>query len=103
MKQLGMAISMYSQDHDGAPPIGAWEYFNSVQQQEIRVTWEDALVDSSYVRTYNLFRCPSDNVRDYRAAFGVNSSLMGWGNVALLDSIPFPSNTVMVAEKTGLV
>jgi prepilin-type processing-associated H-X9-DG protein len=103
LRQLGMAIGMYANDHDGFPPIGAYEYMPSppAPQQRVRVDWEDELISTAYVKTYNLFKCPSDSNKDYRAAYGANHYCMGWEVSPLLDAPPAPSHTVLLTEKAG--
>ena len=101
LRQLGMAISMYSQDHDGLPPIGGYNYIEPNTSRLVRVYWEDDLLSAAYVKTLTIFQCPNDSLRDYRAAYGVNRYVMGWGISPLYDSAPYPSHTVMVTEKVG--
>ena len=103
LRQLGMAISMYAQDHDGYPPIGGYNYIPPAPAPQVwnRSDWEDGLVALAYVNNYNLFRCPSASNKDYRSAYGVNRWILGWGISQLLDAPPFPSNTLLATEKQG--
>lgn len=112
IRQLGMAITMYSNDHDDLPPMGGYDTavpptfpLPTLQvastTSTYRVDWEDTLIGMAYVRSYTIFACPSAPTNDYRYSYGVNRWVMGWGTSVKLDSISYPSNTALMSEKTG--
>jgi prepilin-type N-terminal cleavage/methylation domain-containing protein/prepilin-type processing-associated H-X9-DG protein len=108
LRQIGLGILMYAGDHDETLPIGAYDTLPAptVAQphptQLIRVDWRNALYNGRYVKSVDLFICPSVLVQDYRASYGANLWAMGWLQSVKLDSVPWPSNTVLATEKIGL-
>jgi prepilin-type N-terminal cleavage/methylation domain-containing protein/prepilin-type processing-associated H-X9-DG protein len=101
LRQLGMAVLMYANDHDGYPPLGAYDWTPPPSPAAVRVDWEDELISAAYVKTYSIYRCPADSNQDYRAAYGSNRWVMGWAFSPLLDAPPYPAHTVLLTEKTG--
>ncbi|HYT45126.1 MAG TPA: prepilin-type N-terminal cleavage/methylation domain-containing protein [Methylomirabilota bacterium] len=109
MRQIGIAISMYAQDHDDMPPQGA--YNTSVQptfpvpiytnQTAYRVTWEDILIGMQYLKSYEIFICPAASNNDYRSSYGVNRWIMKWETSEKLESPPYPTYTALISEKEG--
>src|SRR5690348_16742215 len=72
MRQIGMAIQMYANDHDDFLPIGGYvtpylppglTYPDGVnvgpQKGMFRVIWSDELVYGGYLKSYNILICPS--------------------------------------------
>lgn len=116
MRQIGMAISMYAADHDDLPPQGGYDSkvaptfpIPTAQQNppppatptSWRIDWEDILIGMAYVKSYEVFACPSAPTNDYRYSYGVNRWVMGWYQSYKLDSVPYPSNTALISEKVG--
>ena len=66
-KQLGLAVLQYAQDYDETFPTG-------VQQDWYAVVWP--LFVQPYVKTYDVFRCPSDEK-------GGDTLVPDWQNISL--------------------
>lgn len=66
-KQLGLAVLQYAQDYDETYPTG-------VQQNWYAVIWP--LLVQPYVKTYDVFRCPSDDK-------GLDQLEPNWQNLGL--------------------
>lgn len=109
LRQIGMSIQMYSNDHDDLAPPGGYDVTvvpdgtqNSTPAPTIvRIDWQDILVETAYLRSYDLLVCPAAQNRYYRYSYGSNRWVMGWKCGFLMGAIPFPSNTVLLTEKTG--
>jgi len=90
LRQLGLALQLYAQEHDGGLPNHYYRY--DLGGRWGAHYWNDSL--HPYVRSYVVIRCPdSDCVRGY----GYNVLL----NFAKMDGIARPSSTVIMADNTG--
>jgi len=70
LKQLGAALTMYTDDHDGYYTRGQFWPFTGVH------TWEEAC--APYVRNEQIFRCPSQGSNQF--GYGYNIAYWGWGD-----------------------
>jgi prepilin-type N-terminal cleavage/methylation domain-containing protein/prepilin-type processing-associated H-X9-DG protein len=105
LRQLSMAIQMYAGDHDEVPPLGGYDVVTPEQPgttPQQRVQWHDSIVQTGYLKSWDVLTCPSATNRDYRYSYGTNRFVMGWMKSTNLDSIPYPAHTVLVTEKLGL-
>jgi prepilin-type N-terminal cleavage/methylation domain-containing protein/prepilin-type processing-associated H-X9-DG protein len=105
LRQISMAIQMYSGDHDDMPPMGGYEVLTPEQAgttPKIRVHWQDVLTQRGYLGSWETLICPSATSRDYRYSYGANRHVMGWCHATNLDAVPYPSHTVLMTEKVGL-
>jgi len=125
MKQIALACVMYTQDYDGA--LFPYEY-----QTSTNTAGSEMKVISPYIKNTQVFRCPSsaqsyatpagstvncnaDPTFFYCSSYGfpavaasdnqkaVLLNLNWGGNVIILDSIPEPSQTCLLAETKKLV
>ena len=105
LKQLGMSIQMYSNDHDDAPPIGGYDVMQIVPPATkptlVRINWKDTLVDNVYLKTKEILLCPAVATDDSRYSYGANRWVMGWRSACKMSSIPYPSDTILATEKVG--
>jgi prepilin-type N-terminal cleavage/methylation domain-containing protein/prepilin-type processing-associated H-X9-DG protein len=105
MRQIGMAMQLYLGDNDDKFPMGAYEIEvtdnGATASRTVRVYWEDILFHAGYLKTGDVLICPSATNNDYRSSYGVNRWVMGWTKSVKMDAIPYPSNTVMITEKSG--
>ena len=70
LRQLGLALQMYSEDYDGYYARGQYWPWTSVH------LWSDAI--EPYVRDKRVFRCPS--ARDDEYGYGYNIAFWGAGD-----------------------
>lgn len=115
LHQVGIAVQMYANDHDGMAPIGGYDLVpitasgqptqNPPAPTSIRVQWQDILLSTAYLRSQDLLICPAASIREspyaYRFSYGANRWVMAWMSAADMDTIPSPSNTVLSTEKMG--
>lgn len=98
MKQIGLATMMYTQDYDEWYPMGARRRI----LWSLRGTWRYYL--QPYVRSSQVFLCPSDNsgmvdAGDYLpVSYGISYTVAGWCSAANLAGVQYPSQTVFAAE-----
>jgi hypothetical protein len=98
MKQLGLAMVMYTQDYDEKFPRITWTNGQ---------TWDMLIVP--YVKSDQVFICPS-GYRENTRSYTMNTFLAGWTNYPgagwpvptelSLSGIPRPSNTVLLIEES---
>jgi prepilin-type N-terminal cleavage/methylation domain-containing protein/prepilin-type processing-associated H-X9-DG protein len=100
LKQLGAALTMYTEDYDGTYPRGQFWPFDSSH------TW--IMVLDPYVKNTQVFRCPSAGNDPY--SYGYNIAFWGAGNpvngmhgindarpVSEAD-VPTPAETIWVVD-----
>jgi prepilin-type N-terminal cleavage/methylation domain-containing protein/prepilin-type processing-associated H-X9-DG protein len=107
LKQIGTAVSMYTEDWDGEYPSGhlvgeeeAEEHEGEEEEEEHgeEASWRDALMPN--LKTPAVFRCPSDE-----SEFVTSYLLNGWfsdlveGTKHNTSDIKNPSETVMLVER----
>ena len=99
LRQVGLAIRMYADDHDELPPQGGYDL------PAQRMNWQDTLLQTAYLADARVLLCPSANPTgngpSYRWSYGVNGWVMGWNHSVNMDTLPFPSRTVLATEKVG--
>jgi len=100
LRQIGNALTMYTDDHDGYYTRGQFWPFTGVH------TWTDAV--GPYVKNESVFRCPTGAGDPY--SYGYNIAYWGWGD--LLDGmhgindilpvhqsqVPEPAETIWVVD-----
>jgi len=97
VKQLGMALEMWVQDHDETFPYG----FNK------GASWDRALYDNKYMGSKNILSCPSDAYkhtgipRSYSANRYVCTSGDAGEDIVSLAKISQPSETPLLLERHG--
>ncbi len=112
LKQMGNGMTMYAQDYDETFPLAI--------QRNWSTSW--AITAQPYIKSYDVFRCPSDGARNVQAAwmgvgisYGANMNWGGsgtapWGPMGAVSSwlnypspslaaIGQPSNTILLAER----
>jgi prepilin-type N-terminal cleavage/methylation domain-containing protein/prepilin-type processing-associated H-X9-DG protein len=116
LKQIGLAISQYTQDYDEKMPVAYWEITPSGRQ----MAWKDAI--QPYVKSIQLFACPSNTINtrptyntatNMPASYSPNSTQLqgafgSSGGTADAGSSPafsittfqFPATTIQVCETT---
>ena len=79
MKQVAVAISLYTQDNSDCIPLFAYSYYN--QDPANMGWWYDTL--QKYVKSLKVLKCPSQKklVRGYGVSYGHNAGLFGYGDV----------------------
>ena len=87
MKQIGLGIMQYTQDYDEFLPQG-------IQAPAYTVRWSDLI--QPYVKSRQLFRCPSDNTTG-RLSYGVNRNFMGGAALSIVQ-IPEVATTAFVCD-----
>jgi prepilin-type N-terminal cleavage/methylation domain-containing protein/prepilin-type processing-associated H-X9-DG protein len=74
LKQIGLGLMQYTQDYDEALPMVWWK------EGETKYEWMDAV--QPYIKSYQLFRCPSDSgntnpqLNNEQSSYGANMG--GW-------------------------
>ena len=108
MKQLGLAMTMYSQDYDSTLPMYSMLFGNGADNS----TWDVVILP--YMKNRQILFCP-DNKMQGNALAGAQGSLRGYAEPRMLgqpagdkdprcvtlDQPPNPSKTVMLLEKGG--
>lgn len=114
LRQIGLATTMYADDHDGHLPRSThsavaygqlpWGYALGPYVQNRTMTQPD----QSWTNLFNtLYRCPSDRRRRTDWSYGKNvypelsAAETGGPTWPSLTSLPRPDATVLYAEKTG--
>lgn len=103
MKQIGLAIQMYSQDYDEQFPSGKYDPSNP-NPADYGKGWAGQTY--TYVRSAQVLTCPDDSTAPQRAN-GVNLSVVSYCynyNAAQRSSIASftaPTRSVLLAEVTG--
>jgi prepilin-type N-terminal cleavage/methylation domain-containing protein/prepilin-type processing-associated H-X9-DG protein len=68
MRQIGQAMTLYTQDYDGyhppLGPLGTSEVWELVTEPGFNCTWLDYIYP--YVKSTAVFQCPSFNLGEYR-------------------------------------
>ena len=115
LKQIGLAITQYTQDYDENMPAAWW-----VMPSGAQMSWKDAV--QPYVKSVQLFACPSNAIKDRptwntatgmpagyspnsthaQSVFGTSggSASTGGSFANSIASFQFPSTTVAVCETT---
>lgn len=86
LKQLGAALTLYTEDYDGVYPRGQYWPWDGSQ------TWVHVL--EPYVKNTQVFRCPSQG----SDAFGYGYNIAYWGAGDWLDGMHGISDTMPVTE-----
>ena len=86
LKQIGTALTMYTDDYDGVYPRGQFAPFDSTQ------TWN--VVIAPYVKNTQVFKCPTQGSDPY--GYGYNISF--WGAGDLLEGMHGINDTYPVAQ-----
>lgn len=98
LRQMGLAMQMYVQDHDDAYPIGAYQNNGVSVKGSWDTSWHDGLMPYFQNRV-DAFLCPSTTgPRFYRRSYGVNPwicAYRGGITAAMVEGSP----RVLVAEK----
>lgn len=109
LKQMGLGLSMYTQDNDGAYPMGSYNVGAS------KLRWADAI--QPYIKSQQVFICPSappnmtnktwfsEPAKTY-GGYGYNYQYLGNGRPTVLfaatdTSIAAPALTVALADTQG--
>ena len=116
LRQIGVAIRMYADDHDSLPPQGGYNLVpqspssgppttNQPPSAGVRMTWQDILLQTNYLRDDHILICPitggSYPELAYLSSYGVNGWIMHWNSALSMDMIPSPSKTLLATEKVG--
>lgn len=121
LKQIGLGIMMYTQDYDEIYPYS--QRYDPVPQHPWGTNW--AIVTQPYAKSYDIYRCPSDGIKDCTATWmGVgisyaanidadyNGSWIVKGPMGMGDRVPIwmypskslaginrPADTIIIAER----
>lgn len=115
LRQIGMAIQLYSEDHDDLLPIGGYliapaptlalaeplQPAASGPTPTYRVLWCDVLLGMLYLKHKGVLVCPAASNNDYHFSYGVNRWLMGWQSSVKTANVLFPAKTALLSEKNG--
>ncbi len=109
VKQMGLALTQYVQDYDGAYPMGSYS------QGGVKLRWADAI--QPYAKSRQLFLCPSapetmraktwfDGTAGVYGGYGYNYQYLGNGRSSVLFSardsqITHPAQTIAIADTQG--
>jgi len=90
LKQIGLGVMMYVQDYDEAYPLS----YNST----ITLYWTGAV--QPYVKSTQLFQCPSSGGDSQRGNYGANQSLLRTTSLGSLKmpAVPSPASTYMIMD-----
>lgn len=107
LKQISLGIIQYTQDHDERLPIG---HAGGTAQQRLETAW--AMTIQPYVKSIQLFQCPSDSTKgydpdpvtghpgltDYAANIFAIPVIGASETTVKLSQIAYPSTMVMLME-----
>jgi prepilin-type N-terminal cleavage/methylation domain-containing protein/prepilin-type processing-associated H-X9-DG protein len=82
MKQIGLALIQYTQDYDEKMPMQTAAQINDFAAPGAAMSWQAVL--QPYVKSYQLFRCPSANLAATATAISDTSY---FGNAVVLERI----------------
>lgn len=119
LKQLGLALTQYTQDYDERLPGGGSFYTINLGGTNVPQTWD--LTIQPYIKSFQLVTCPSDTVtpsvtlptlgqvkRSYAYATYLRSTPgsggatpNSWDPGRNIASIPAPTRTLMLSERLG--
>lgn len=102
-RQIGLAITQYTQDSDEALPPGAYALGGAT------VTWRQEIFP--YVKSVSVFTCPSNSYNgvttdvdggEFFVSYGANDSVLrSGGQTTLLNALQNPSTLFLVGETDG--
>ncbi len=115
MKQLGLSWHMYAQDYDEVFPLSrsigypdpAGDCARHTNDGYTKITWKS--LTQPYVKSWQLFRCPSNPNNDIQAegsdieakiSYGTNGVVMWGWNPLKMAAVNRPAETVMILEST---
>lgn len=99
LRQIGLALRAYVDDHDGAYPASpltaAVEIESDAEEREDPSEWDEAI--KPYLRSKPVFRCPSDPspVEFFEMSYTLNASFIGISEGA----VSYPSQTILAADR----
>lgn len=96
LRQIGIALRLYLNDHDDGFPAGAYH-----SNPAIRRTWDRAWQDTltAYVTEPTAFTCPAATLRtSTRDSYGCNPWLSRWFGAARESQVAQPSRTLYSTE-----
>lgn len=98
VRQLGLALRMYVDDHDGSYPMGAYLEGTSSSLSAWNVSWHNELM--GYLNDPRLLSCPLAPARsDYRTSYGCNLWVSRWKSAVREVEVTDSARTVYAAEK----
>ena len=108
LKQVGLGVMMYSNDHDDAIIPGAFRKAPAYADASGNTYWDDALRTLNYVGDNKAFRCPSVTAASTaysEGGYGCNLRHVmtdcNWGaNMVHMSKITRPSGVLSVLEST---
>ncbi len=96
LRQIGIALRLYLNDHDDAFPVGAYHSNPAIRSAWDRA-WQDTL--AHYVTEPTAFTCPAATLRQtVRDSYGCNPWLSGWFGAARESQVGYPARTLYASE-----
>ena len=96
LRQLGLAVTMYSDDHDGLLPPREGGFHSQLwgnPHRSVLTSWHEIIHD--YIRNTDMFACPDQKKDRYpQPGYGMNAALGNWP----LDQTDHPSTLVFAVD-----
>jgi prepilin-type N-terminal cleavage/methylation domain-containing protein/prepilin-type processing-associated H-X9-DG protein len=104
LKQIGLGVMMYTQDYDetyppygctiGATPPNGW--VGSWEQTNQRWDWPNIIYP--YVKSNQLYICPSRDSTSITGSYGANTAVMGFATAKSLSAVQSASTTYLIMD-----